>query len=229
VSLVHDAIALDAPQSESEAVAVARALALVSGARGGAFEDHAEQVAELAARTAERMALPDGMVVRCRLAGWVHDVGKIAVPERILAKPGPLDEGEWAVIRAHPVVGEDIVGRVGLLREAAAAVRHHHERYDGTGYPDRLAGDSIPVEARIVAAADAYVAMTADRPHSAARTPQEAAIELRRCAGSQLDPRVVFALLAVLGLTAARTAGIEPATFGSGDRADADDARRRRA
>ena len=90
--------------------------------------------------------------------------------------------------------------RVGALREAAAAVRHHHERYDGTGYPDRLAGAAIPIEARIVAAADAYVAMTTDRVYSAARTPQEAAAELRRSGGTHLDPAVVAALLDVLGL-----------------------------
>jgi HD-GYP domain-containing protein (c-di-GMP phosphodiesterase class II) len=103
-------------------------------------------------------------------------------------------------MQTHPVIGESIVAGVGALRDVAAAVRHHHERYDGTGYPDRLAAGAIPIEARIVAAADAYAAMTIDRPYSAARTPQEAMAELRRCSGSQLDPRVVAALLAVLGV-----------------------------
>ncbi|HEX5620190.1 MAG TPA: diguanylate cyclase [Solirubrobacteraceae bacterium] len=181
---------------EPEAVAVARALALVSG---GSLELHAEAVADIAGQVAARLGLPDTLVLRCRLGGWLHDVGKATIPERILAKPGPLDEAEWAVMRTHPVIGEEIVLGAGAVRDAAAAVRHHHERYDGTGYPDRLAGDAIPIEARIVAAADAYAAMTADRPYSAARTPQEAMAELRRCSGSQLDPRVVAALLAVLG------------------------------
>jgi HD-GYP domain-containing protein (c-di-GMP phosphodiesterase class II) len=104
------------------------------------------------------------------------------------------------VMRTHPVIGEEIVRNVAALREAAAAVRHHHERYDGTGYPDRLAGSTIPIEARIVAAADAYAAMTADRPYSAALTPEQAMAELQRCARTQLDPRVVHALLGVLGL-----------------------------
>ena len=198
VSLVPDPVASDAPQSEPDSVGVARALALASGVRAGPPEAHAEHVAALAARTAEHMALPDGLVLNCRLGGWLHDVGKVAIPERILAKPGPLDDAEWALIRTHPVVGEGMVRGVAALRAAAAAVRHHHERYDGTGYPDGLAGESIPVEARIVAAADAYSAMTAERPYSAARTPHEAAIELRRSAGSHLDPRVVTALLAVL-------------------------------
>ena len=91
-------------------------------------------------------------------------------------------------MRTHPAAGEGIVRRLGALRDAVAAVRHHHERFDGTGYPDRLAGAAIPIEARIVAAADAYAAMTSDRVYSAARTPVEAAAELRRSAGSHLDP-----------------------------------------
>jgi len=119
-----------------------------------------------------------------------------------LAKPGPLDADEWALMQTHPVVGDRIVHGIPALRHAAAAVRHHHERYDGTGYPDRLAGTAIPIEARIIAAVDAYAAMTADRPYSAARTPEDAATELRRCAGTQLDRRVVTALLALLGLAA---------------------------
>jgi diguanylate cyclase (GGDEF)-like protein len=165
------------------------------------LDAHAAQVAELAARIAEHMGLADAVVARCRLGGSVHDVGKVAIPEAILAKPGPLDADEWEVMQTHPVIGERIVRGIPQLREAAAAVRHHHERYDGTGYPDRLAGTAIPIEARIVAAADAYAAMTADRPYSVARTREDAAIELRRCAGTQLDRRVVAALLTLLGLS----------------------------
>jgi diguanylate cyclase (GGDEF)-like protein len=201
VSLLAGGIG-EAPQSEPEAVGLARALALVSGLRCGSLEVHAEHVAELAARAAEHLGLPDAVVLRCRIAGWLHDLGKVAIPEQILTKPGPLDDDEWTVMQTHPVIGESIVAGVAALREVADAVRHHHERFDGTGYPDRLAAAAIPIEARIVAAADAYAAMTADRPYAAARTPQEATIELRRCAGSQLDPRVVSALLAVLGAPA---------------------------
>ena len=200
VSLLGGAIReLPQPEPEPEAIAVARALALVSGLRGGALEQHSGAVAELAGQVAEKLGLPDALVLRCRLGGWLHDVGKATIPEQILAKPGPLDETEWAVMKTHPVTGEEIVSGAGAVREAAAAVRHHHERYDGTGYPDRLAGEAIPIEARVVAAADAYAAMTADRPYSAARTSQEAMAELQRCSGSQLDPRVVAALLTVLG------------------------------
>jgi diguanylate cyclase (GGDEF)-like protein len=202
VSLVPHLAVTDTLASEPEAVSMARALVVAAGVREGMPEAHAEQVALLATLTAERMALPVGVVLRCRLGGWLHDVGKAAVPERILEKRGPLDDSEWTLVRTHPVVGEEIVRRVGALGEAAAAVRHHHERYDGSGYPDRLAGVAIPIEARIVAAADAYSAMTAERSYSAARTPQEAAVELRRSAGSHLDPGVVAALLDVLELVA---------------------------
>ena len=199
VSLIPDPGAGEPLREEPDSVGVARALARASGVRGGPPEGHAEQVAELAARTARQMGLPADLVLRCRLAGWLHDVGKVAIPERILANPGPLDDAEWALIRTHPIVGEDMVRGVAALREASAAVRHHHERHDGTGYPDGLVGGSIPIEARIVAAADAFAAMTDIRPYSPARTPQDAAIELRRSAGSHLDPQVVTALLAVLG------------------------------
>jgi diguanylate cyclase (GGDEF)-like protein/PAS domain S-box-containing protein len=188
---------------EPEAVSMARALAAVAGAREGVPKDHAGDVAALATSTAECLGLPVDVVLRCRLGGWLHDVGKMAIPPQILEKPGALDPAEWEVMRTHPVIGEEIVRGVAALREAAAAVRHHHERYGGGGYPDGLAGTEIPIEARIVAAADAFSAMTVDRVYSQARTPAGAAIELRRSAGAHLDPAVVKALLAVLGLGAA--------------------------
>ena len=146
------------------------------------------EVARLAGLTAERLGLPPASRSAAGSRGWLHDVGKLAVPEQILTKPGPLDEAEWALMRTHPVSAQTSCSRVPALREAAPAVRHHHERYSGNGYPDDLAGQAIPIEARIIAAADAYAAMTADRPYSAARTPQQAAAELRRSAGSHLDP-----------------------------------------
>ncbi len=200
VSLVPDLAPGDAASTEPDAVRLARALAITAGFREASPEAHAEQVAALATLTAERLGLPAGAVERCTLGGWLHDVGKVAVPDAILAKPGPLDDGEWVVMRTHPVIGEDIVGRVGALVQAAPAVRHHHERFDGSGYPDALAGDAIPIEARVIAAADAYSAMTSARTYSPALPAHVAADELRACAGSQLDPQVVAALLDVLGL-----------------------------
>ena len=150
-------------------------------------EEHAEQVARLAVLTAEHLGLPARAVQRCRLAGWLHDVGKLAISEQILTKPGPLDDAEWALMRTHPAVGAAVVSRVAALRQAAPAVRHHHERYSGGGYPDDLAGTAIPLEARIIAAADAYAAMTATRPYSAredarggrGRAPPERRLALR--------------------------------------------------
>ncbi len=200
VSVVPAAGGAGASRAESEALGLARALAYASSIREGVPEEHAEQVASLAARTAEQLGLHLRTVERCRLGGWLHDVGKLAISEQILMKPGPLDDAEWARMRTHPAVGAAVVGRVATLRHAAPGVRHHHERFAGGGYPDDLAGTAIPVEARIIAAADAYAAMTATRPYSAARTPQESAAELRRSAGSHFDPDVVDALLAVLGL-----------------------------
>jgi HD-GYP domain-containing protein (c-di-GMP phosphodiesterase class II) len=187
---------------ESEALGLARALSFASSIREGVPEEHAEQVATLAAQTAEHLELPQRAVERCRLGGWLHDVGKLAISEQILMKPGPLDEAEWDRMRTHPVVGAAVVGRVAALRQAAPGVRHHHERYAGGGYPDNLAGTAIPIEARIIAAADAYAAMTATRPYSAAKTAAEAGAELRRSAGTHFDPAVVESLLAVLGLAA---------------------------
>ena len=190
----------DAPSAAPNAVELARALAFTSSLRDGIPQEHAEEVARLAGLTAEHLALPARVVQRCRLAGWLHDVGKLAVSEQILNKPGPLDAAESEVMRTHSTVGADIVHRIPSLRQVAPAVRHHHERYGGDGYPDGLAGQAIPIEARIIAAADAYATMTADRPYSPARTAQEATAELRRSAGTHFDPAVVDALLAVIGL-----------------------------
>ena len=200
VSLLPSSQTAGASTAEPEAVGLARALAYASSLREGIPEDHAEQVASLAVLTAEHLGLPARAVQRCRLAGWLHDIGKLAISEQILTKPGPLDDAEWTLMRTHPGVGAAVVTRVAALRQAAPAVRHHHERYSGGGYPDNLAGPAIPLEARIIAAADAYAAMTATRPYSAPRTAQDAAAELRRSAGSHLDPAVVDALLTVLGL-----------------------------
>jgi HD-GYP domain-containing protein (c-di-GMP phosphodiesterase class II) len=188
-------------------VTLARAVAFATALRADESKTHAEAVATLASLTAERLALPAGNVMRCRLGGWLHDVGKVAIPDAILTKPGPLSAGEWTVMRTHPVHSEAIVTRMASLRDSAAAVRHHHERYDGTGYPDRLAGPDIPIEARIIAAADAYCAMTTDRVYSYARTSEEAAAELARSVGTHLDPDVVRALLEVIGHPAAPTPG----------------------
>ena len=158
--------------------------------------EHSRQVADLAAAVAEQLGLSDPAVETIRVVGLLHDVGKIAVEERVLAKPGPLDADDWRTIKRHPEVGARLVREaLGLGDEAAAAVRHHHERFDGRGYPDGLAGDEIPLAARIVAVVDAFDAMTSDRPYRRALSVRQARAELARCAGSHFCPDVVAAFL----------------------------------
>ncbi len=189
--------------SESEAgepdtVRIAQALALSASVREGMPEHHNRDIAELAADLASSLRLSEAMVERCRLAGWLHDVGKVGVPEEILSKPGALDDEEWVVMRTHAALGEAIVARILTLADAAPGVRHHHERWDGSGYPDALEGPAIPIEARIVAVADAYTAMMADPPFRRARGPRAALRELVDGSGSQFDPIVVDALRRVV-------------------------------
>jgi diguanylate cyclase (GGDEF)-like protein len=153
---------------------------------------HAETVF-LAAATAKALGLTADEVEQVRHASELHDVGKVAIPDAILGKPGPLTEDEWAFVRRHPIIGERIILAAPALARVAALVRSSHERWDGAGYPDALAGDAIALGARIVAVADAYAAMTAGRPYRAARTPEQALAELRAGAGTQFDPAVVEA------------------------------------
>jgi diguanylate cyclase (GGDEF)-like protein len=162
------------------------------------LERHTADVALLAARTAERLGLLPDEVERIRLAAELHDVGKAAIPDAILLKAGSLNQDEWGFIRRHTVIGERIVRAAPSLAHTADLVRWHHERPDGTGYPDGLGGDEIPVGARIIAVSDVFDAMVSDRPYRAGRTVEEAIAELRRCAGTQFDPAVVDAFAAVV-------------------------------
>ncbi len=159
---------------------------------------HGEDVADLAERVALRMGLPSTRARDVRYAAMLHDIGKIAVPSEILLKPGPLTQDEWVVMRRHAAVGGDLVARIDAFAHLAPAVRASHERWDGGGYPDGLAGEQIPLAARIIAACDTYDAIVTDRPYRPARTHSEAAQELRRVAGAQLDGAAVEALLAEL-------------------------------
>jgi two-component system, cell cycle response regulator len=159
---------------------------------------HLSGVAELAERTARRLGLPPEEVERIRHAGELHDAGKVAIPEGILFKAGPLSEEEWRFVRRHPLIGERIVRSAPSLSRVAELVRSTHERWDGGGYPDGLPADAIPLGSRIVAVADAFDAMTSDRPYAPARSEHEALEELRRCAGTQFDAAVVEAFRAVV-------------------------------
>jgi putative nucleotidyltransferase with HDIG domain len=183
---------------EPEALRLAQALALSAAIREGMPEQHSQQVADLSGAIAEALGLPEAVVMRCRVGGWLHDIGKVAIPDSVLVKPGPLSDDEWVTMRTHAEIGEQLIRRVAGLSDAAAAVRHHHERWDGSGYPDGLAGQGIPVEARIVAVADAFSAITSDRVYHRRRGADEAVAELRRSAGRHLDPAVVEAAVAVV-------------------------------
>jgi HD-GYP domain-containing protein (c-di-GMP phosphodiesterase class II) len=160
---------------------------------------HGEDVAVLAERVALRMALGSGQARDVRYAAMLHDIGKVAVPSEILLKPGPLTDEEWVVMRSHAAIGGDLVARIDAFAHLAPAVRASHERWDGAGYPDELAGEQIPLAARIIAVCDTYDAIVTDRPYRAAGTPLEACAELRRVAGSQLDATVVETVVAELG------------------------------
>jgi len=160
------------------------------------LRDHVGDVAELALRVGIRLGLKTEELDDVRRAAELHDVGKSAVPDAILAKPGPLDEREWEFVRQHTLVGERILRAAPALASVAKLVRSSHERFDGTGYPDRLAGQAIPLGSRIVSACDAWDAMTTTRPYRRAMTRTAALAEMRRCSGSQFDPTVVRALCA---------------------------------
>ena len=177
--------------------AMAAALAKAVDARDHQTRSHCETVAALCERMARALGLDEERVAQMRLAGMLHDVGKIGIPDAILLKPGPLEPEEFALMQSHSALGEEIVRAAGFRREATW-IRHHHERVGGGGYPDGLAGEEIPLEARILHVADAYEAMTAGRRYQAARTPQGAIGELLANVGTQFDFACVQALCAVV-------------------------------
>lgn len=160
--------------------------------------EHLGDVARYSVLTAAALGLGEKEQNVLRRAGWVHDIGKIAVPDGVLLKPGPLNEREWKQIRQHVEFSETILCGIAHLADVVPAVAGHHEWFDGSGYPRGLKGSRIPVTARILAVADAYAAMTTDRPYRAAMSTDEAVAEMRRAAGTQFDPQVVEAFVGVL-------------------------------
>jgi putative nucleotidyltransferase with HDIG domain len=161
--------------------------------------EHCKSVVRLALDVAAELGLDAARRRRTEFGALLHDVGKLAVPKEIINKPGSLDDREWQVIKMHTIEGQRMLDRVGgIMRDVGAIVRSSHERWDGTGYPDGLAGAEIPLEARIVSACDAFNAMTTTRPYRAAMPLDEARAELQRNVGSQFDPAVVSALLRVV-------------------------------
>ena len=180
----------------------AASLAKAVDARDAYTGSHSERVSDLAARIAGRLGVDREQIELTRLAASLHDLGKLAIPEEILRKPGPLSETERLVLERHPQIGYRMLESLGV-DPVADWVLHHHERWDGTGYPDALCGEEIPLGARIIFVADAYDAMTSDRVYRGRLTDDEAVAELARCSGSQFDPDVVSALADELGVGAA--------------------------
>ena len=176
----------------------AASLARAVDARDAYTGSHSERVAELAARIARRLGADAEQVELTRLAASLHDLGKLAIPEEILRKPGPLTDTERFVLERHPQIGHRMLESLGV-DPVADWVLHHHERWDGSGYPDGVGGDQIPLGARIIFVADAYDAMTSDRVYRGRLSDDEAIAELGRCSGTQFDPGVVEALAVELG------------------------------
>jgi diguanylate cyclase (GGDEF)-like protein len=185
-------------QLERAYLGTAQALVTALEAKDAYTADHARSIVEQTEAVGHSLGMDDEQLRDLRFAAVFHDIGKIAVPEAILSKPGPLTDEERAVMERHTIVGEQILAPVEFLAGVCKLVRHEHERWDGAGYPDRLAGEDIPLGSRIILACDALHAMTSDRPYRRA-LPREVALgELRKHAGTQFDPRVIEALLAVV-------------------------------
>ena len=159
---------------------------------------HVRNVSELAVAVGNRLGMDRGELIVLARAAELHDIGKVAIPDAILDKPGPLNEEEWAFMKQHTVLGERIISSAPALARVATVVRSSHEHFNGSGYPDGLAGEAIPLASRVVLACDAYEAMRSDRPYAAALSDEEARRELQRCAGEEFDPQVVGTLMLVL-------------------------------
>lgn len=176
-----------------------RALSAAMGARERGTAEHCDRIGPLALMIADALGLSQTQRSTLELAAYVHDIGKIGVRDEILLKPGELSEAEWEKIRTHPGMGGDILSNVEELSDLAHVIRHHHERVDGSGYPDGLSGNQIPLLSRILAVADAFDAMTSDRPYRTRLPESEAVARLLQNAGTQFDPEIVNVFLKALG------------------------------
>jgi putative nucleotidyltransferase with HDIG domain len=176
--------------------------------------DHTRGVVALSLEVADELGLDERERHNVELAALLHDIGKIVIPDTIINKPGPLSDEEWALMKTHTVEGQRMLDRVGgVLREVGMIVRASHERWDGGGYPDGLDGERIPREATVVAAADAFNAMTTDRSYRRARSVQDALAEMRACSGTQFSPEVVSALVRVVSRSTPQVASAQPTAF----------------
>jgi putative nucleotidyltransferase with HDIG domain len=192
-------------------LATVRSLAAAVDAKEPHMRGHSERVAVFSRAIAEHMGLSHEQRTALEMAAYLHDIGKIGISGQILRKAGPLSEEEISTMRHHPLIGANILRPVAFPWSIGPVVRHHHERYDGGGYPAGLRGEEIPILARVLCVADAYEAMIADRPYRKCMTSEGAVAELQECAGTQFDPRVVDSLIEVLRETDSASRGPERA------------------
>lgn len=187
-----------AAKLESQYTVTLEALASALEAKDPNTEAHTGRIRDMALALSTAMQVPSELRRAVKLGAILHDVGKIGIADAILLKPGPLDDGEWQVMRQHPLIGERMLQGIDFVGPALPIVRHHHERWDGNGYPDRLAKEEIPIGARIVSVCDAFDAMTSDRPYRNGMPTESACDELIACAGKQFDPMCVALLVDVV-------------------------------
>jgi len=185
-------------QLHQDRAEVVRSLATAIEARTPYAVGHSDRVSEYAALLATKLGLPPGEQDLIRIAGALHNIGMVGIDESVLLAPGPLTDSQWAELKRHPIVGAMMIEAAGLPETARAAVYHHHERYDGAGYPGGLRGEEIPLACRILAVADTFAACTARRPHRPRMSSPEALRILTSVAGTQLDPELVSAFAELL-------------------------------
>jgi putative nucleotidyltransferase with HDIG domain len=161
-------------------------------------EDHTRRVTEMTLNLARRMNIPDYELIHIRRGATLHDIGKVAIPDHILFKPGPLTEKEWIKMRSHPLIAVEILKSIGYLAPAMPIPRSHHEKWDGSGYPDGLAGEDIPLVARMFAFADVFDALTSDRPYRQAWAQADALTYIRENSGTHFDPKIAPVFIEML-------------------------------
>jgi diguanylate cyclase (GGDEF)-like protein len=188
----------DEGREESALRGTVEALVTLVEERDRSLGHHSQHVADLVYQLALSFGMPQEQAEGVAQAGHLHDVGKIAIPDAILLKPGPLTEDEWTLMRRHSVVGAEVISHIPSVRPLVPVILAHHEWWDGCGYPNHLQGEQIPFAARLISVVDAYSVMITDRPYQQAYSPAAAVQELRRCAGTQFDPQVVEALILLL-------------------------------
>jgi putative nucleotidyltransferase with HDIG domain len=185
-------------ESKNQYVQTVDTLMRAMEARDKYTEGHSQRVAEIASKIAKQLKYSDIKIERLNIASLLHDVGKIGIDDHILRKPGKLSSDEFEIIKKHPEIGFNILKDIKNLENILPIVRHHHEKYDGSGYPDRKNGEELPIDVFIIQLADSIDAMATDRPYRHALTQEQILSEIKRCSGTQFHPKVVEAYLNVL-------------------------------